>query len=88
MIRCKVRCTSITHTATNYGADAGKHESDSVKLNAVNDEANKTWSKWTPSGSFDLSINNPEALKQFEVGQTYFVDFTPAPQKEADEKGA
>lgn len=85
MVRAKFRVTSLTHTSSNYGGDAGKHEQDEVKLSPVMDEANKSWTKWTPGGEIRMSINNPDALNQFKVGECYFVDFTPAPQKEADE---
>jgi hypothetical protein len=56
-----------------------------VKLNAVMDADNKTWAKYTPSGSITLSIDNPAAVEQFKPGEYYFVDFSPAPQKEAEE---
>lgn len=29
-------------------------------------EANKTWSKWTPSGSMQMSVLNPEAMAFFD----------------------
>ena len=48
---------------------------DSSTLN----DPNKSWSKWTPSGTLELTITNPEAFNQFAVGQDYFVDFTPVP---------
>jgi hypothetical protein len=82
MIRAKFKVHSITQTAS-WGA--GGHESDTVKLVVATDDANKTWSKWTPNGSIELTINNPEALSQFKIGEYFFVDFTPAPAKEADE---
>jgi hypothetical protein len=43
-----------------------------------NDEANREWSKWTPSGEVRLCITNPDAYRQFKLGQAYFLDFTPA----------
>jgi hypothetical protein len=82
MVRAKVVCTEITKRTTWGG---GAHESDEVTLSPVSDDANKTWSKWTPGGSFKMLVNNPEALNQFKIGQHYFVDFTLAPAKEADE---
>lgn len=41
---------------------------DSVKLRPVygDSEENKTWSKWTPAGSLELVIDNPEALALFD----------------------
>jgi hypothetical protein len=57
-----------------------------VRLDAVTDEQNKTWAKYTPCGSVTMSIDNESALAQFEQGATYFVDFTPAPATEAGER--
>jgi hypothetical protein len=34
----------------------------------------------TPSGQAQLLINNPAALAQFAVGNSYYVDFTPVPE--------
>jgi hypothetical protein len=57
----------------------------SVRLTPVHGDENKTWSAYTPSGSIELQINNPDAYEAFELGKTYFVDFTSAPLAEADE---
>jgi len=83
MVRAKFRVTSIEKRAA-YNSSVP--DTDHVKMSPVTDEANKTWSKWTPGGSLEMQINNPAALDQFKVGATYFVDFTEAPQAEADEK--
>jgi hypothetical protein len=39
--------------------------------------ANAEWSKWTPSGEIKMTITT-DALEQFELGKSYFVDFSPA----------
>lgn len=69
-VRAKFRCNSITEF------EHGKQ----VKLNAVygNGKENESWSKATPSGALEMTITNPEAYKQFEVGKEYFLDFAPA----------
>jgi len=85
-VRAKVRCTVVSKQACNYGNNAGTIEQVKVELTPVMDSGNSTWSKWTPGGSIQLTITNPEAYEQFKPGETYFVDFTPAPAKEADEK--
>jgi hypothetical protein len=41
-------------------------------------EENKTFWKYTPGGQITLTITNPAAMEQFEVGKEYYVDFTPA----------
>jgi hypothetical protein len=86
VVRAKVRCITVKTSASNYGSNAGTIESKQVELGPVADPANSTWSKYTPAGSINLTINNPEAFEAFKPGETYFVDFTPAPAKEADEK--
>lgn len=42
------------------------------------DSENAKWSKATPAGLFEMHINNPAALGQFEEGKEYYIDFTPA----------
>ena len=51
-----------------------------VTLEAVinGSEENKSFFEFTPSGLISLGILNEEAFKNFEVGQEYYVDFTPA----------
>jgi hypothetical protein len=43
-----------------------------------NGEANKDWSKWTPSGELKMMVTNPAAIEKFELGKEYYLDFTPA----------
>lgn len=85
-VRAKFRVTTVSKTANNYGGNAGTVEQNEVKLSAVSDDANKSWSKWTPGGEIRMTINNPDAFDQFKVGECYFVDFSDAAAKEADEK--
>ena len=33
--------------------------------------------KATPSGSFEMQVDNPVALAQFELGKQYYFDITP-----------
>ena len=35
--------------------------------------------KATPSGSFEMTVDNPAALAQFELGNQYYFDVTQAP---------
>lgn len=82
MVRCKMIVTEKKNMMSQWG---DKRPTCSVKLSAVQGEENKTWAKYTPSGSIELQIDNPNAYEAFVLGQTYFVDFRPAPEKEADE---
>jgi len=36
------------------------------------------FSQSTPCGDIEMTIDNEEALKRFEPGKSYYVDFTPA----------
>jgi hypothetical protein len=41
---------------------------------------NERFHRATPSGTIEMSVDNPAALEQFKVGDTYYIDFTPAPK--------
>ena len=81
MVRCKMKVVERKNQMWNL---ADKPVT-TVVLSAVSGEENKTWAKYTPSGKIELLIDNPDAYDQFELGRTYFVDFSKAPAKEADE---
>ncbi len=38
-------------------------------------EANIDWSKYTPNGEITMTITNPAAIDQFEIGEVYGVSF-------------
>ena len=71
MVKAKFRVNSITIRENLHevelGAVYGKDGSD-----------NAEWSKYTPSGTIKMSITNPEAYNQFEIGREYFITFTEA----------
>lgn len=66
MVRAKFTCNKI--------------ENGQVSLSAVSDgsEENKEFFKWTPCGQIQIGTINEGALAQFEVGKSYYVDFTQA----------
>lgn len=37
-----------------------------------------SYSKYTPSASFEMTIDNPAVQAKLKLGETYYVDFTPA----------
>jgi len=41
-------------------------------------EENANWSAWTPSGSIQLTITNPLAIDELQVGKSYLIGFQPA----------
>lgn len=38
---------------------------------------NESWSKYTPSGKIEMTITNPGAIEQFEIGKAYLLTFDP-----------
>ncbi len=87
MVRAKMKCTEIaTREANRYDPETRKSipgTNEVVKLSAVMGDENKPWSQYTPHGVVELAITNPDAVRQFTVGGTYYVDFSPAPAIEA-----
>lgn len=67
-IRAKFQCTSVEKFDVQ----------EDVTLHPVvgGSNENKSFSKWTPSGSLLMTITNPTALGFFEVGKEYYLDIT------------
>ncbi|WP_292163115.1 hypothetical protein [Mesorhizobium sp.] len=86
-VRAKFRCDSITHLINSLWDDQLKQSiptpARSIKMSPVygngdpNHENTKFW-KASPSGSFEMNVVNAAAADMFEVGKTYYLDFTPA----------
>lgn len=43
---------------------------------------NKLWSKWTPAGSLQYNVSNPNAFDKIKVGDYFFVDLIPTTEEE------
>lgn len=41
-------------------------------------DENNTYAKYTPSAELSIRIQNPALLRQFHVGEEYYLDFTKA----------
>ena len=65
-VRAKFKCTD--------------NNESSVTLQAVTSGSpeNESFFEATPNGQIRMSIVNDAALKQFEAGKEYYVDFSPA----------
>lgn len=50
----------------------------SGKKNADDVDEDNTFSKYTPSADFRMTVTNPALLGQFKPGQKFYVDMTPA----------
>ena len=75
-IRAKLIVTKVSRVADH----TGEVVAEEVMLNPVygpDGSANGQWSKYTPAGRFEMTINNKQAFGKLLPGQFYFVDFTP-----------
>lgn len=55
---------------------------DVIRMAPVMGEENQRFWTASPSGSLEIACTNPEATGQFKLGESYYVDFTPAPPTE------
>lgn len=46
-----------------------------ITLTPVFGDENANWSQYTPQGEIKMTVTNPKAIDQFELGGEYFVDF-------------
>lgn len=66
--------------------DDGNVTQESIQMSAVTDadygddgkNEDNEFARWTPSGELRFSITNPALIGSMEVGQKFYMDFTPA----------
>ena len=68
MLKAKFICESVTSFV----------EGEHVKLHAAHGPGNESWSKWTPGGTLEMTISNPDARGKMVPGKAYFLDITEA----------
>lgn len=86
-MRAKVRvgsCIPYRHPETGQTINEtlqfhGVAKSDGPYPTDGSDE-NNTFSRYSPSVSFQIVVTNPALFGRFEAGDTFYVDFTPAPK--------
>lgn len=86
MIRAKFSCWGVFQgkswvcdPVTGIGAE---RPTEIVKFCAASGgpgSENAKWSEASPSGSLEITIANSAAQGVFKPGQSYYLDFTPAP---------
>lgn len=77
MVRAKMMLSAIEELA--WG---GK----TVKFSTVYDPSlpeDQRFCKATPTGRMEMQVDNPAALEQLKLGESYYVDFTPVPAPQA-----
>jgi hypothetical protein len=60
--------------------------SDSLSFRAVclkegypadGSDENNSFARWTPMANLTMTVNNPDLIGKFKVGDEFYVDFTP-----------
>lgn len=72
MVRAKMCLTSVR----NYVGWAAK----SLEFSCEYDQSipeDQRFAKATPNGQLTILVDNPAALEKFELGKSYYLDFTP-----------
>lgn len=72
-VRAKFRCNAIT----DFGGTSKQVILGAVYAPDANGE-DAGFTKATPWGEIKMSIDNPDASVQFEIGKNYYVDFSSA----------
>jgi hypothetical protein len=73
-VRAKLKLVEIT--ALSWGS------AKRLKFQAEYDSSipeDIRFAKASPSGHFEILIDNPEALEKFQIGKSYYVDASPVP---------
>ena len=72
-VRAKFTLHAVTkhHHGTAVSLRFGAVSADDVP-------ENQRYHKYTPSGTLEIYVDNPSAVEQFELGKSYYLDFTPA----------
>lgn len=76
-MRAKFRITNIERTAAN-NEDITLMAVSNKPFDADGVSEDNDFARWTPSGALNMSIANPNLLGKFQVGQAFYLDFTPA----------
>lgn len=75
MVRALMQLQSVTENCYNKNSKTLRF---SVSYDSRIPEAQRFYDS-TPSGSFEMTVNNPEALAQLELGKFYYFDVHEAP---------
>lgn len=75
MVRAKFMCVSVEECL--YGGNINLEP-----VRSSDSPENVLFYKYTPAGEISLKVTKIETMRKFKVGQTYYVDFTPAEEDE------
>lgn len=70
-----MRAKMAVESVTKY---QGNGERLTLRAVSGGSPEDNSFSKYTPSATLDIFIDNPDLNGKFQAGQTFYVDFTPA----------
>jgi hypothetical protein len=76
-MRAKLKVTNVQKGETSERLTLAAVYKDGAYPEGGADEDN-TFAMYTPSADLTMTINNPALVGQFNVGDKFYVDFTPA----------
>ena len=80
MMRAKMKVTAVQHHSDTYEALSFSAVSKCDGYPEDGSDENNTFAKFSPSICVDMFIANPALVGAFEVGETFYIDFIPAPK--------
>jgi hypothetical protein len=78
-VRAKFYVNSVTQSKWGPDQDTMYTVKLSPVMGSSGPDENKTFWKYTPCGSVELGTINAGAGAGFEIGKSYYLDFSPAP---------
>jgi hypothetical protein len=80
-MRAKLRIGAIVKHSENSETLRFFGVSKSTNYPVDGSDEDNTFAKFSPSVNLELQLANPELLGKFNVGDTFYVDFTPVEAK-------
>ena len=86
-MRAKVRVASVTPPSVTVSPGCEMAPAQTIVAHPVcrdggypsdGSDENNSFAKWSPSGRFEITITNPALSNRIQVGDVFYVDFTPA----------
>lgn len=77
-MRAKMEVREVLGSATSPMQTLKMNPVCTAPFGPNGESEDNTYARWTPSGSLELCITNPDLAGKFTVGQKFYVDFTPA----------
>lgn len=79
-VRCKFQLSAIKEIAWNQNQKIFEF-TPQYDTSIPEDQR---FNKYTPSGKFEMTVENPIVFEQFKLGEFYYFDISVAPQAEGE----